>query len=855
MDRRFLNMAAAVSAAAVMCCGWLHGQSLNIDFGAEAGVPASDYAAAGLAGVWNSVHQPWEFPPPDAVGPIALVNLAGQPTAATVTATNTLGTFDAQPTGPTGGDAALMNDGLIGHSPDITQSILISGLQNGLYRVITYTWVWPAELFGMVAFVEGSSVFQSVGGPWPGALTVGVTHMVHIVEVKDGTIALDVAGAGPGSFFNGNNLIQGLQLWKIDEPVYLNYDKAPRVFTRDPDLFHDLILGNNSTHMKFALWSDSRMVNPAAAPGNMASEWLRRLLHQRHGHTPMTPLMTHSDYGWAGGALANWLQFGYRTSGVTVGALAPNNTLPNYKPYAFYPWDATGHGWGLTTVLNHRNDNTQSLGVAGGNLGYYAIDAATAQAGVANPAFASGTMQGGESLIDASSGIHAEFLGLTSPGRDPQVKWWCIPWTAEQLAAMNPGIPSAIASGELFGGSDSLDASQGAAYIATTPTFPALSGSEGFYGLVAHGWPTLNTPEKANHFFYRYRSNNPRGRGLDCFAAGGYITTSIAHNHGDSGYILAAMAHDMSIISLGETGSDRYDASKHEDHMRALIAWLRDPARYGPNHPVLLVSYSQLSAETDAERTFPGVLHKICQDTDRTCLVNARLISEEDYGWNSSTEATFMYEFPAGPPFVHFNADGAEVYAKSIFLPLFEYLDQLHCAADIAPADKPDNTVNIVDLHGVISAWGAIDSAADINDDGIVNVLDLLSVIGAWGPCPDPNPDICSQQGLGDCYAAHGSPGCNEPTCCSALCTFDPYCCEVEWDGLCAGVANLTADCENAVHPNCGNAKSGDCFEAVDSAPGCSDPACCGNVCAIDPYCCNFGWDATCANLAADMCN
>ncbi|MDA1008151.1 MAG: hypothetical protein O2800_03980 [Planctomycetota bacterium] len=45
----------------------------------------------------------------------------------------------------------------------------------------------------------------------------------------------------------------------------------------------------------------------------------------------------------------------------------------------------------------------------------------------------------------------------------------------------------------------------------------------------------------------------------------------------------------------------------------------------------------------------------------------------------------------------------------------------------------------------------------------------------------------------------------------------------------------------------------GSCF-AENTAPGCSDAACCEAVCLIDPLCCSNGWDAPCAKLAGVTC-
>jgi hypothetical protein len=391
MHLKLTGMLAALAIASTTAA-----QSLNIDFGAENGAPPSSFAAAGLPGVWNVVHHPWDFPPPPVLGPFPLFDLEGNPIAATLTATDSLGTFLNDPGDPTGNDDALMRDGLIGYSPDITQVITLSGLENGLYRLITYSWYWPSELYGMVVFVEGSKVAYPVGGPWPGILKLPITHMMHVVQVTDGTIQFQAAGSGPGSFFNGNNFVQGLQLWKIDEA------------------------------------------------------------------------------------------------------------------------------------------------------------------------------------------------------------------------------------------------------------------------------------------------------------------------------------------------------------------------------PV--------------------------------------------------------------------------------------------CPSDIAPRGGNGN-VDVDDLLLVINSWNQSSGPADITGNGIVDVDDLLAVINAWGECENTTPAKCGAPDLGSCYVEHQSAGCSEPACCDAVCTFDPFCCGVEWDALCAQVANIAAACEFAVHPNCGNALAGDCFStSIPIIPGCDDPSCCAAVCQADPFCCNFGWDSVCVEYANLFC-
>lgn len=117
---------------------------------------------------------------------------------------------------------------------------------------------------------------------------------------------------------------------------------------------------------------------------------------------------------------------------------------------------------------------------------------------------------------------------------------------------------------------------------------------------------------------------------------------------------------------------------------------------------------------------------------------------------------------------------------------------------------------------------------------GFVNARDAL--IAAWG-CP----------GNGNCYSQNGSPGCQNAQCCAEVCGVDSFCCNVEWDGLCA---------ELAVEICLGCPGQGPCGEPHGD-PGCSDPFCCQSVCMADSFCCNkeFGWDNVCVALAIDLCN
>ncbi|MCX4242148.1 hypothetical protein [Paraliomyxa miuraensis] len=108
----------------------------------------------------------------------------------------------------------------------------------------------------------------------------------------------------------------------------------------------------------------------------------------------------------------------------------------------------------------------------------------------------------------------------------------------------------------------------------------------------------------------------------------------------------------------------------------------------------------------------------------------------------------------------------------------------------------------------------------------------------------------------GDCCAANGSPGCDDPVCETAVCALDPFCCSTEWDGICADEAELECPvlCPGGGGTGGGTGGvGGDCC-AANVTPGCDDPACEAAVCAVDPFCCSSQWDDICADEALMEC-
>lgn len=112
--------------------------------------------------------------------------------------------------------------------------------------------------------------------------------------------------------------------------------------------------------------------------------------------------------------------------------------------------------------------------------------------------------------------------------------------------------------------------------------------------------------------------------------------------------------------------------------------------------------------------------------------------------------------------------------------------------------------------------------------------------------CPSPGPPTCPPA-ANDCFVTSSGPGCSDPACCDDVCQFDPFCCNTTWDSICVGGAVSSSQCIG-----CGDPGNDCCSPGV--GPHCDDAQCCVDVCAIDPSCCEMDWHAGCASLAQQHC-
>ncbi|NUN14034.1 MAG: hypothetical protein HUU55_10415, partial [Myxococcales bacterium] len=142
--------------------------------------------------------------------------------------------------------------------------------------------------------------------------------------------------------------------------------------------------------------------------------------------------------------------------------------------------------------------------------------------------------------------------------------------------------------------------------------------------------------------------------------------------------------------------------------------------------------------------------------------------------------------------------------------------------------------------------------------------------------CDTQWDDICAQQaaqdcnascgcsgggtpggGGGACCAASDGAGCNISACQNCVCSLDSFCCDTQWDDICAQQAaqdcNASCGCSGGGTPG-GGTTGGTCCAASDGA-GCNVSACQSCVCSLDSFCCDTQWDDICAQQAAQDCN
>ncbi|MCX4245515.1 hypothetical protein [Paraliomyxa miuraensis] len=100
--------------------------------------------------------------------------------------------------------------------------------------------------------------------------------------------------------------------------------------------------------------------------------------------------------------------------------------------------------------------------------------------------------------------------------------------------------------------------------------------------------------------------------------------------------------------------------------------------------------------------------------------------------------------------------------------------------------------------NGVVEA-GEFCDGADLAGEDCTTLGFAGGVLACNPDCLSFDTSGCMGIGFsGDCCAANGTPGCDDPACTNAICAIDPFCCSNQWDGICANEAIAEPICAGA---------------------------------------------------------
>lgn len=197
-------MKLALGAAVVAMAGTAASASslINIDFSTDFSSPAASYgAASGQVGFWNAI------PAMSAGVPIALSDISGGVSGASISSTTAQFDFSFQNPATAGGDEQLMDDFLDLGGAGALDTFTVTGLAAGNYQVFVYAWGADNATFVTGASVNGSAQ-QTSGGAWPGGFSAGVTHSVFNVTLTAGQpLTINTATVSGFGSLNGIQII------------------------------------------------------------------------------------------------------------------------------------------------------------------------------------------------------------------------------------------------------------------------------------------------------------------------------------------------------------------------------------------------------------------------------------------------------------------------------------------------------------------------------------------------------------------------------------------------------------------------------------------------------------------------
>jgi hypothetical protein len=175
-------------------------QSINVSFGHSSGGPSSSYAAAGAAGVWNTITG-------ISNSSVPLVAIDGSTTGVTVSQSPTTTLITDPDPSITGDDGALLNYGL--DTSGAETCLFFNGFQAGTYEVLIYAWLPNQSTVKSRTRQDEAPSTIDVGGVWTGAHVAGVTYARYVVTVSQGAQLPAHSGLVPGS---PNAALNGVQI-------------------------------------------------------------------------------------------------------------------------------------------------------------------------------------------------------------------------------------------------------------------------------------------------------------------------------------------------------------------------------------------------------------------------------------------------------------------------------------------------------------------------------------------------------------------------------------------------------------------------------------------------------------------
>jgi hypothetical protein len=155
-------------------------QSINVSFGHTSDGPAASYAAAGTAGVWNTVTG-------IDGSTFDMVGLDGHATGVTMTQSPTTTTLSGSDPSVSGDDAKLLNTGL--DTTGAETCLAFAGMAAGDYEVLVYAWTPNQPSVKSRTRQDSAPATIDVGGAWTGDHVEGVTYARYMVTVgHDGAL-------------------------------------------------------------------------------------------------------------------------------------------------------------------------------------------------------------------------------------------------------------------------------------------------------------------------------------------------------------------------------------------------------------------------------------------------------------------------------------------------------------------------------------------------------------------------------------------------------------------------------------------------------------------------------------------